>query len=43
LSKIIIKVSNDEQKLIFRKLEKLSIKLTSTEQHILFNEQCLQH
>jgi len=42
-SKIILRVSNKEQKTIFRKLEKFCIKLTNVEQHILFNEQCLQH
>ena len=43
LSRCIINILSIEDKQIFRKLEKDKIKLIKAEQHIKFNEQCIQH
>jgi hypothetical protein len=41
LSKVILKISNGEEKTNFRELEKLSLRLIDLESHRLFNENCI--
>ena len=40
---VILRHATNEEKKIFRKIEKTSEKLTNAEQHVKFNEQCIQH
>ena len=43
LTRCILKILKNEEKTLFRNIERNKIKLIKAEEHIKFNEQCLQH
>ena len=43
LTRCILKILKNEEKTLFRNIERNKMKLIKAEEHIKFNEQCLQH